>query len=93
MRSKFSTIVYLRAFVLLCTTQARNVDTFTLPVISHRKRVVVGGGGRDRSGKRRMFSLFFCIPSPSGWCAGVCAWYKERARAREGGLHVAQTPA
>ena len=57
MRSKLSTIVYLRAFVLLCTTQARNVDTFNLPVINHRKRVVVGGG-RDRSGKRRMFSLF-----------------------------------
>ena len=56
-RPKLSTIVYLRAFVLLCTTQARNVDTFNLPVINHRKRVVVGGG-RDRSGKRRMFSLF-----------------------------------
>ena len=104
MRPKLSTIVYLRAFVLLCTTQARNVDTFNLPVINHRKRVVVGGG-RDRSGKRRMFSLFLhsepfrvvrrCV------CVCVCVCvrdhlhhtYKERVRTREGGLQIAQTPA
>ena len=100
MRPKLSTIVYLRAFVLLCTTQARNVDTFNLPVINHRKRVVVGGG-RDRSGKRRMFSLFlhsepFRVVRR---CVCVCVrdhlhhTYKERVRARGEGLHIAQTPA
>jgi hypothetical protein len=98
MRPKLSTIVYLRAFVLLCTTQARNVDTFNLPVINHRKRVVVGGG-RDRSGKRRMFSLFLHSEPFRVVRRCVCVrdhlhhTYKERVRTREGGLQIAQTPA